>query len=58
MPIPKEPDFEVNLTVDEVRAFFDGLDSEELTTVLDEAQGKVHQGLAESATILITITKE
>jgi hypothetical protein len=54
-----EPDYEVDLTVEEVRqALDDGSDIDELMSALDSAQGSVHTGEKESATVLVTIKKE
>lgn len=56
----KEPDLLMETTVAEAREWLDNEEAplmEKLTNVLDEAQGKVHGGDAEEATILITVKK-
>ena len=54
-----DSDFSLNLTVEQIRNMWDTGDNiEVLDLMLDEAQGKVHSGQAEKATILITVTKQ
>lgn len=54
-----DPDFTLNLSVEQIRNMWDtGDDLEVLDNILDEAQGIVHSGQAERATILITVMKQ